>query len=520
MESDDQKNKETNEIQTVSETTQSNQNMKLRDYIPIYIPAVEKGLLDHRHREKRFLDFLSARPSKDWFLKFGFIDKLSPYSLAKRIQSRQNGPSPPKFAPGYRRQRFRVPFVRTVNWKSLITYCKNWAKHPTNMAFLVWLFFVAIGILVLFLLMTGLLNGAIPKSSQRKRWTEITNQILNALFTIMCLYQHPKLFHHLVLLLRWRSSDTAELRRVYCKNGTTRPRERIHIAVVVLLFHITCFAQYLYCALFWGYTNKTRPGWAVNLCMGLGIGTPIIAGLYMIYGPLGRKYEPESNEEQQSQATESDAMKKRYNNQRVILSKPVWIGGIFDCLDDLTVAYLSFFCTFCVFGWNMERLRFGNMYVHICTFILLCVAPFWVFNVAALNIGDETIRYVVGITGIILCVLGLLYGGFWRIQMRRRFKLPASSFCCGNPAVSDFLQWLFCWSCSLAQEVRTVNFYDIGEDSFYTREKEEEEKEIGAALEPLRREGNSGPSIKSNSMIQRNYLEDDVIAPPLPVLIQ
>ncbi|RLM84521.1 uncharacterized protein C2845_PM04G34530 [Panicum miliaceum] len=66
------------------------------------------------------------------------------------------------------------------------------------------------------------------------------------------------------------------------------------------------------------------------------------------------------------------------------------------------------------------------------------------------------------LAGIFLCVLCLLYGGFWRIQMQRRLGLPASNHacCCRNklkPDVSDCLQWLCRYSCALAQEVRTAD---------------------------------------------------------------
>nr|BAD07561.1 hypothetical protein [Oryza sativa Japonica Group]BAD08070.1 hypothetical protein [Oryza sativa Japonica Group] len=39
-----------------------------------------------------------------------------------------------------------------------------------------------------FMLMTGMLDSAIPTMSSGKKWTEVINQFLNALFTIMCLY--------------------------------------------------------------------------------------------------------------------------------------------------------------------------------------------------------------------------------------------------------------------------------------------------------------------------------------------
>lgn len=475
--------------------------MRLMDYIPIYIPTVEQGLLKQNHHKKRFLDFLKAHPSRDWFLKSGFVGRISPFSFLRRNGSPTAEPPLTNQSPhGRRRLHFRVPFVRKINREALIRYLKNWIKNPVNIALLIWLAFVAVGLLMMFMVMTGILNGAIPSSSRRKKWTEVINQILNALFTIMCIYQHPKLFHHLVLLLRWRLPDRVELRTVYCKDGSNRAHERLHIMLVVILLHITCFSQYVLCGLYWGYTRKTRPDWAENLCIGIGIAAPVIAGVYTVYSPLGRKYgESQSDEESRNQAAtampEDESALKIYN-RRVVVTTPEWIGGLFDCWDDRTVCCASFFCTFCVFGWNMERLGFGNMYVHIVTFILLVVAPFLVFNVSALNVGDDTIRYIVGITGIVLCFFGLLYGGFWRIQMRKRFKLPPNPFCFGYPSVTDCVQWLFCWSCSLAQEVRTGNFYDIEDDSFYRKASGEDGRPV---LLPLPREGGSGFVVASSA---------------------
>ncbi|CAL9782427.1 unnamed protein product, partial [Musa acuminata subsp. burmannicoides] len=427
----------------------------------------EEQFLDRTRHVRRFLDFLKAQPSKDWFLRFGSVGRSSPFTFVKRIGSQRGGSSPPDCAPVHGCRPLRVPFVRRINWEGLIMYCKNWVKHPMNMALLVWLFFVAVGLFVLFLFMTGLLDHTIPKSSQRKRWTEITNQIVNALFTIMCIYQHPKLFHHLVLLCRWRSTDVAELRKVYSKNGAPRPNEWAHMMLVVLLLHTTCFSQYGLCGLYWGYSSESRPTWPQILFIVLGIAAPVAAGIYVVYGPLGKKQESETDVEsrQMAVAAAPDTDLLETSNKRVVITKPEWVGGLFDCWDDLTVASLSVFCTLCVFGWNMERLGFGNI-------------------------------YTTGITGILLCFCGLLYGGFWRIQMRKRFKLPANPFCCGYPAMTDFMQWLFCWSCSLAQEVRTGNLYDIEEDSFHQKGGEDESSKV----HPLPREGGMGPLMESSSL--------------------
>jgi Cys-rich protein (TIGR01571 family) len=115
--------------------------------------------------------------------------------------------------------------------------------------------------------------------------------------------------------------------------------------------------------------------------MALGLGAPVVAGLYMVYGPLGQKIVLPAVGSTDEEAQEDEA--NRTGSGRVVVSRPEWAGGLFDLNDDPTVAALSLSCTFCVFGWNMERLGLGNMYVHAFTFALLCAAPLLVFAVAA-----------------------------------------------------------------------------------------------------------------------------------------
>ncbi|GJN31209.1 hypothetical protein PR202_gb19576 [Eleusine coracana subsp. coracana] len=204
-------------------------------------------------------------------------------------------------------------------------------------------------------------------------------------------------------------------------------------------------------------------------------------------GPLGRKRRPdepsagtaaaehqgteeESSGAAEQQGNEEDVEIKIYN-RRVVVSSPEWSGGLLDCGDDATVCAASACCTLCVFGWNMERLGLGNMYVHAFTFALLLAAPFLIFSVTALNLHDPDVRDVVVAAGVFLGFCGFMYGGFWRTQMRKRYKLPAAAGCgCGTgavgAAVDDCARWLFCWSCALAQEVRTANFYDVEDDRF------------------------------------------------------
>jgi Cys-rich protein (TIGR01571 family) len=414
----------------------------------ITVPILQDGLMQGTvHHERRLLDLRKATASVQWLKKINLCSPLTNFQLPSASVHHH----------------LHVNFVRRINWSSVFTICKKWLSHPLNIALLVWLLYVAASGAMLILFMLGLLNRAFPSKFLRHHWIEIDNQILNALFTVMSIYQHPNLIHHLVLLCRWQPEGISELRKVYCKNGACCPNERAHISFVVALLHITCVSQYVICSLYWGYPSRSRSEFAENFFFILGTATPVIAGVYTVYSPLGRDVDIDCDE----QIQKPDAIEVGSPETRTVISNPVWAGGLLDCSEDPTACYISFLCTFCVFGWNMERLRFGNMYVHTVMFLLLCVTPFWVFNITALNIHDYVLGDVIGAAGIVLCFLGLLYGGFWRIQMRKTFGLPRSRWLCGSASLTDYVPWLFCWPCALAQEVRTGNLYGVEGGNFY-----------------------------------------------------
>nr|DAD29340.1 TPA_asm: hypothetical protein HUJ06_030808 [Nelumbo nucifera] len=478
--------------------------------VPFHMSSSQRGLLGQENPQKGSPNVSTALPSRVGILKFGSTGLLaSPSAKFLQISEERDevSRSVPSSASQGSQNHFNLVFVQKINWVSLRKICKEWIRNPMNLALLVWITCVAVSGAILFLVMTGMLNNVLPRKSQRDAWFEVNNQILNALFTLMCLYQHPKRFHHLVLLFRWQPGDISRLRKIYCKNETYKPHEWAHMMVVVVLLHVNCFAQYALCSLNLGYRRSERPAIGVGLCLSIAIAAPATAGLYSILSPLGKEYESEMDEEAHVRIITSPlrnkSLEKRFSfasrsEERVVENNPQWRGGLFDFWDDISLAYLSFFCSFCVFGWNMERLGFGNMYVHIVTFLLFCMAPFWIFNLAAINIDNEVVREALGVTGIVLCVFGLLYGGFWRIQMRKKFKLPDNGFCCGKPAVTDCAQWLFCCSCSLAQEVRTVDFYDIVEDKLYKRQTEEGYRTTPCEVGSF--QSTSGPS----SLLQNN----------------
>jgi Cys-rich protein (TIGR01571 family) len=196
----------------------------------------------------------------------------------------------------------------------------------------------------------------------------------------------------------------------------------------------------------------------------------------------------------------------------------MWAGELLDCSEDPTACYLSFLCTFCVFGWNMERLGLGNMYVHTVMFLLLCVAPFWVFNITALNIHDYVLSDAFGAAGIVLCFFGLLYGGFWRIQMRKKLGLPRSRWCCGSASLTDYVQWLFCWPCALAQEVRTANLYNVEDGSFYGKLVDGGDPESGPASMVAPEVPVSFGVREGNHVVVKLAMEGKMIPPVQPVV--
>ncbi|KAF7816537.1 PLAC8 family protein [Senna tora] len=482
------------------EIQESNES-KAKDLTSIEMSTSRRMLISTENPPKKFHNTTpNSLLNRINFLKFGSASAKFKRLASERDQFSQSVPSTGSH--GFR-ERFSGMFAQKIDWESLKKQCKEWIRDPMNMALFVWIICVAVSGAILFLVMTGMLNAALPDKSQRNAWFEVNNQILNALFTLMCLYQHPKRFYHLVLLCRWKPKDISRLRKIYCKNGTYKPHEWAHMMVVVILLHVNCFAQYALCGLNLGYKRSERPAIGVGICISVAIGAPAIAGIYSIISPLGKDYVSEMDEEAQANPEQLrvKSFTKKYSfasrDQRMMIeNQPQWSGGILDIWDDISLAYLSLFCTFCVFGWNMERLGFGNMYVHIATFILFCVAPFWIFILAAVNIDDDTVRQALIGVGIVLCFFGLLYGGFWRIQMRKRYNLPSYNFCFGKPSVSDCTLWLCCCWCSLAQEARTGNSYDVVEDKFYRRQ---DDISVQPPISPLPREDATPSPVGTNS---------------------
>lgn len=105
--------------------------------------------------------------------------------------------------------------------------------------------------------------------------------------------------------------------------------------------------------------------------------------------------------------------------------------------------------------------------------------------------------------------------------MRKRFKLPGYSFCCGRPAVADCTLWLFCCWCSLAQEVRTANAYEIVEDKLCKRRGEEVIKvDEDGVVDPSCLPEKMNTTMASSSSISLSRPSgDEALSPPSPPFI-
>lgn len=309
-----------------------------------------------------------------------------------------------------------LPMIGKVTWATLKKETIKWLLNPKNFALLVWMIAVVVAGAILFMVMVGMLNAAIPKKSDRDTYFEVSNQILNALFVLMALYTHPLRTLHLFWLIRWNPADILKLRKIYCKGGLRKPHEWSHMLVVVMLLQLNCFATYALAGLNWGYRRANRPAGGVGFTLAVAFGAGAAAGIYNSLSPLGKDFELEhedgdivvglDSEEKGLHAEGSHGgphlFKLHKRNYKLLekrrsfscragrpVANPQWEGGLFACHEEPTITILSAACFCCVMGWNLERLGFGNRFVHIVTFLLLLGAPYLVFDLAAINVNNR-----------------------------------------------------------------------------------------------------------------------------------
>ncbi|KAJ6987394.1 hypothetical protein NC653_020603 [Populus alba x Populus x berolinensis] len=315
-------------------------SVKAQDQIPLQISASRRTLLNNENPQGKSQDSSLSLPNRINFLKFGYASAKFRQLAQERDDFSRSVTSSSSHG---LRERINGVFARRIDWTLLMKMGKEWIQNPMNTALFVWIMCVAISGASLFLVMTGVLDHALPKESQRDVWFEVNNQILNALSALMCLYQHPKRFYDLVLLCRWNPKDISRLGKIYCMNGTYKPHEwaRMMVAAAALV-NRNCFAQYALCGLNLGYRRSERPAIGVGICISIAIAAPAAAGVYSILSPLGKDYESEIDEEAQMQISAGERPEKLRPNSlemnkeflRLDHSGEVRAGNSYDIVED------------------------------------------------------------------------------------------------------------------------------------------------------------------------------------------
>lgn len=297
----------------------------------------------------------------------------------------------------------RIPFVGEISSEVV----KKWLCDPSNWPLIAWGLAVFVSGAVLFMVMVGMLNRALPRKADRDLYFEASNQSINALFTLFVLLVHPLRVLHLVWLLRWRPKDAIKLRSVYCKGGLPKPNEWMHMLIVLLLLQINCFAQYATCGLNWAYPPSDRPIMLVVPCFLTSLIAGCAAGIYTGVSPLGRGeagedegrdaplpgprflHTPPKYDRLLDRATTTSTSRPRADHLPV--ENPQWKGGVFSCWDAPALVAATVCCLPCVLGHNLSRLGFGNRYVHAITFTLAFFGPFFVFEFGSLNVPSRSL---------------------------------------------------------------------------------------------------------------------------------
>lgn len=240
----------------------------------------------------------------------------------------------------------------------------------------------------------------------------------------------------------------------------------LSITTCHLSLQVTCFATYAFAALFWAFPPGHRPTFWVIFTTVLSFLAPALAFLHILFSPLGKNYDIVREGESTTGRVKMFEKSQSFFLARKKVRDAQWEGSVCPgCCADRKVAWLTLFCPFCMFGYNMERLGFGNRYMHMVMFVIVLTGPLIIFWLASALVEDTTSKIIVWYTGLVVTVLGLTYGGAWRIRMRTTYKLPASRWACGSAGMTDVLLWIPCACCALCQEVRTADQYDIAMDS-------------------------------------------------------
>ncbi|CAI5939604.1 unnamed protein product [Closterium sp. NIES-65] len=203
---------------------------------------------------------------------------------------------PPDISPGAtnkkkRRLKVKLPAIKDVPWKGMFLYAMEWMSNPINAASFFWCVLATFAFVIVVMCELGLMKNYIHDHETLEEVKEVSTQILNALFVLMCLIWHPVFMRDVLLLIRWKPKDKWEIRAEYCKDGKRKPNDRTHMAFVVFWLQLTCWATYAFAAVFLVYPMGERPMSLIIVTTVVSFAAPAFAFLHLLLSPLSKDYD-------------------------------------------------------------------------------------------------------------------------------------------------------------------------------------------------------------------------------------
>ncbi|KZL81188.1 hypothetical protein CI238_08691 [Colletotrichum incanum] len=193
-------------------------------------------------------------------------------------------------------------------WKTTITNGLKafWKFFLTPSGFIITIYCLNIVAMLFFLLLKAAPAMNYPTAdddnSPRKKWLEISSQILNALFCVTGFGLAPWRFRDLYLYVRAVNfkNQAAMLKLAAQNKGWFRPpawaveAEKVpetftgqvapptplwKLGFTIWMMVLNTFLQAVLCYFMWGYNRLDRPAWATGTFIGLGCGVAMLAGL-------------------------------------------------------------------------------------------------------------------------------------------------------------------------------------------------------------------------------------------------
>ncbi|CAI5490782.1 unnamed protein product [Closterium sp. Naga37s-1] len=203
---------------------------------------------------------------------------------------------PPDISPGAtnkkkRRLKVKLPAIKDVPWKGMFLWAMEWMSNPINAASFFWCVLATFAFVIVVMCELGLMKNYIHDHETLEEVKEVSTQILNALFVLMCLIWHPVFMRDVLLLIRWKPKDKWEIRAEYCKDGKRKPNDRTHMAFVVFWLQLTCWATYAFAAVFLVYPMGERPMSLIIVTTVVSFVAPAFAFLHLLLSPLSKDYD-------------------------------------------------------------------------------------------------------------------------------------------------------------------------------------------------------------------------------------